>query len=320
MKPFILLIFVWACSKAIEFQNPIDTPVSTGVSKFRATWALFFEDSPRSAPDHSLPIKELRVEDFKEDFKEDYQISWLGHATTLIKFKDKFFITDPVLGERVSPVSWIGPKRFHPLPIKELPELEAVIISHDHHDHLDEKSLLQLNARTKKFITPLKVGQYLESWGIPKEKIIELDWWQSTQLGEVVITCTPARHFSGRGLWGWNQTLWSSWVLKHPERRIYFAGDTGMFEGFKEIGERLGPMDLTLMPMGAYDELWSGIHLFPHEAIEAHAMVKGKKIMPVHWGSFDLSRHAWDEPMEEFKKHLGDTQALIGMPGEVFSF
>lgn len=316
MKLLILLFFVQACTKAMEFQNPIDTPVNTGVSKFRATWALFFEDAPDSRPAGIQPIKPLQVSDFHADF----QVAWLGHATTLLKIKDKFFVTDPVLGERVSPFFWIGPTRFHPLPIKELPPLEAVIISHDHHDHLDERSLRELNARTKKFITPLKVGQYLVDWGIAREKIIELDWWQSTTLGEVVITCTPARHFSGRGLWGWNQTLWSSWVLKHPERTVYFGGDTGMFEGFKEIGARLGPMDLTLMPIGAYDELWSGIHLFPHEALEAHRMVKGRVIMPVHWGSFDLSRHAWDEPIKKFKEHLGDTQALIGLPGEVHSF
>ena len=316
MRHLFFLVLLVACSKSSEFQNPVETPVNTGVSKLYATWALFFEDSPRSAPTERLPIKALKLSDFKGDF----QISWLGHATTLLKFKNQFFLTDPVLGERVSPVSWLGPKRFHELPMKDLPEIEAVIISHDHHDHLDEKSLLQLNSRTKKFITPLKVGDYLIAWGIPQEKVLQLDWWQSTQIGDVTITCTPARHFSGRGLWGWNKTLWSSWVLKHSERAVYFGGDTGMFAGFKEIGEKLGPMDLTLMPIGAYDELWSGIHLFPHEALKAHEMVNGKVIMPIHWGSFDLGRHAWDEPIIEFKKNLGATPALIGLPGEVHSF
>ncbi len=318
MKVFILLILCVACSKGGEFQNPVETPVNTGVSKLYATWALFFADSPDSAPHQELPIKALT----RAQFNQDFQISWLGHATTLIKMKNQFFMTDPVLGERISPFSWIGPKRFHPLPIamNELPHLAAVIISHDHHDHLDQKSLMLLNERTEKFITPLKVGDYLIEWGIPQEKVIQLDWWQTTTIGEVIITCTPARHFSGRGLWGWNKTLWSSWVIQHPERRIFFGGDTGMFAGFREIGERLGPMDLTLMPIGAYDELWSGIHLFPKEALQAHQMVQGKVIMPIHWGSFDLGRHAWDEPINEFKHNLKDTKAFIEVPGEVFAY
>jgi len=319
---FVVFIFLCSCGPERSFENLLPTPVSTGVGKLTATWALFFRDHPESAPRERLPVRALR----SSELTGTHQVSWLGHASVLLKFGADFVLTDPVLGERASPVSWLGPKRFHPLPIAvhDIPPLKAVLISHDHHDHLDEESVRVLAARTDFFVVPLKVGAFLRGWGVPAEKIRELEWWQSVELAGLTITCTPARHFSGRGLWGWNQTLWASFVVGDGKKRVYFGGDTGMFPGFAEIGERLGPVDLAILPIGAYDELWSAIHLFPEEALEAHRLVRGRRLLPMHFGTFDLSRHAWYEPLARLKaaaEAAGEEQALlVGAPGEVFAF
>lgn len=312
----LLLGLVFSCAKPPKFENLVDTPLVTGgVNKLQATWALFFEDDPRSFPDHELPYQKLSLKNLTAEFAA----VWLGHSSILLKLKNEFVLLDPVFSERVTPFQWIGPRRAHPLPInvEELPVLSAVVISHDHHDHLDERTIAQLEKRTKRFFVPLEVGAILQSFGVPKEKITELNWWQEASIDGLKFICTPARHFSGRGLVNWNQTLWASWVIEHPAMKIYFGGDTGFFENFREIGDKHGPFDLNLMPIGAYDVLWSAIHVTPEEAVEAHKMLKAKLMLPVHWATFDLSRHAWDEPRDRFVKAAKDIQYVLPQPGEV---
>lgn len=307
-----------SCQPKPKYYNLVDTPYATGGSNaWSATWALFFEDHPRSFPDHELPIKEINP----NDLSGELSVAWIGHSTVLLKLGDKLILTDPNFGSRSSPFSWIGPKRFSKLPLSldGIPEIDAVVISHDHQDHLDEATIRLLTPKTKMFYVPLDVGSYLLEWDVPKEKIREMNWWDQIKEGELEIICAPSRHFSGRGVLAYNQTLWASWAFKFNQTRVYFSGDTGIFPVFKEIGQRLGPFDLTLLPIGAYDIYWAGIHMTPEEAVEAHMMIDGKMIIPIHWGTFDLSRHAWDEPIIRFKEAAtkGNLNFHVPLPGEI---
>jgi L-ascorbate metabolism protein UlaG (beta-lactamase superfamily) len=178
-----------------------------------------------------------------------------------------------------------------------LPKVDAVLISHDHYDHLDYQTVVELAKQDPLFVVPLGVGAHLEYWGIDPKRIRELDWWQETALGKLRLVATPARHFSGRGL-GADATLWSGWAMIGAERRAYYSGDTAMFEGFQQIGERLGPFDATMIEAGAYDAMWADVHVGPEQAVAAHLAVRGRVLLPVHWGTFDLALHTWVEPME----------------------
>ena len=251
-------------------------------------------------PTEPMPVIQRRAEEFARPPATGLRMTWLGHSTMLIEIDGKRVLTDPVWSDRVSPVSWVGPKRFHepPLPFEELPAIDAVVISHDHYDHLDKETIRLMRDRVPLFVVPLGVGEYLEKWGVQAGKIVELDWWGETDIGGVTLTSTPARHFSGRASVYGCQTLWSGWAVIGPNHRVYYSGDTAMFPGFKEIGERLGPFDATMIEAGAYDALWADVHLGPEQAVDAHQMVRGDLMFPVHWGTFDLANHAWTEPIE----------------------
>ncbi|SHI11239.1 MBL fold metallo-hydrolase [Ferrimonas marina] len=224
----------------------------------------------------------------------------LGHSTILLRLDGDYFLTDPVFVDRASPVQWAGPKRFHApaMALEELPPIKAVVISHDHYDHLDKATVRQLAQTGTHFYTPLGVGQRLVRWGIDAQQVTEMDWWDSVTLGSTELVATPAQHFSGRSLWDRDSTLWASFAFIGSHSRVFFSGDTGYFDGFAEIGERYGPFDLTLMETGAYDEMWSGIHMSPEESVQAHRDLRGKAMIPIHNGTFDLALHAWYEPME----------------------
>jgi L-ascorbate metabolism protein UlaG (beta-lactamase superfamily) len=208
-------------------------------------------------------------------------------------------ITDPVFGERASPVSWAGPQRFHrtPVSIDTLPPLDAVLLSHDHYDHLCRESIVALAKRGVPIVTSLGVGHHLESFGVPHEAIHELDWHESFEVRGLTLTATPAQHFSGRGLLR-NKTLWSSWVLRTGRHRLFFSGDTGLTHEFEAIGRTYGPFDLVMLEVGAFHESWGDIHLGPENALAAFRMLGGGTLLPVHWGTFQLALHAWDEPVE----------------------
>lgn len=227
--------------------------------------------------------------------------TWLGHSTVLLEIDGWRILTDPVWGPRASPLPFAGPKRFQPVPvaIEALPRLDAILISHDHYDHLDYPSIRELAKLRVPFVTSLGVGVHLEAWGIPAERIVELDWWESTRLPRgLTITAAPAHHFSGRSLGDRNATLWSSFVFQGDRHSVYFSGDGGLSPLFAEIGRRLGPFDLTLMEVGAFHPSWGSVHLGPDNALRAWKMLGGGKFLPVHWGTFNLAMHAWDEPAE----------------------
>jgi L-ascorbate metabolism protein UlaG (beta-lactamase superfamily) len=272
-------------------------------------------------PPHKLPVEFLSRDQFRSA-SAGLEAIWLGHSTVLLEIEGRRLLTDPVWAERCSPSSAIGPKRFHPvpLPIAELPPIDAVVISHDHYDHLDMEAVQSLNRQGVKFIVPLGVGAHLEKWGVSPKQFTELDWWEvdSTTVPGLQIICTPARHFSGRGgLYG-NQTLWSSFAILGEEHRVYFSGDSGPFPGFAEIGARCGPFDLTMMKIGAYATDWPDVHINPRQAVEAHKVLQGKRLLPVHWGTFNLAYHDWDEPIEWLLK-LAEEESLeviAPQPGE----
>jgi L-ascorbate metabolism protein UlaG (beta-lactamase superfamily) len=228
--------------------------------------------------------------------------TWLGHSTVLLELDGLRVLTDPVWGERASPSRIAGPKRFQPVPVTvaELPPLDAVVISHDHYDHLDYPTILELAEREVPFFTSLGVGAHLEAWGVPPERIFELDWWERVEVPgqKLAITAAPSQHFSGRGLSSRNATLWSSLVVESARHKVFFSGDTGLTPEYEEIRARLGPFDLVMLEVGAFHPAWGDIHLGPDNAVEALRLLGGGSFLPVHWGTFNLAIHAWDEPAE----------------------
>ncbi len=227
--------------------------------------------------------------------------TWLGHSTVLLEMDGLTILTDPVWGPRASPLSFLGPKRFQPVPVAldALPKLDLVLVSHDHYDHLDYPTIKALARQSVPFVTSLGVGMHLEAWGIAPERITELDWWDSVDLpGGLTITASPAHHFSGRGLGDRNKTLWSSFVFKSQHHSVYFSGDGGLSPLFGEIGRRLGPFDLVMIEVGAFHPSWGAVHLGPDNALEAWAQLGSGKLLPVHWGTFNLAMHPWYQPAE----------------------
>lgn len=280
------------------FHNPVRPRQPSTREMPGLWWRFMFGKSDRTVPPAALPIR--RITRAELDAAADGTLYRIGHSTVLLKLEGGYWITDPVFSERASPVQWAGPRRFHApaIALADLPPLAGVILSHDHYDHLDKASIRTLATRAERFITPLGVGDLLARWGVPKERITQLDWWQSVRAGGLQLTATPAQHFSGRAPFRTNPTLWASWVIETPLQRIFFSGDTGYFAGFREIGERFGPFDLTLLECGAYDPLWEGVHMLPEQSVQAHLDLRGRWMMPIHNGTFDLAFHDWDAPME----------------------
>ncbi len=264
----------------------------------------FFRGGASRAPHVHIPV-ENPLASWSRAAETGLRATWLGHSTVLLEMDGVRVLTDPVFGERVSPVSWAGPRRFHPTPasIADLPELDAVLVSHDHFDHLDYPTIKELARRKVPFYTSLGVGAHLESWGVLGSDIVELDWWEEALLpgGRLSFTATPARHFSGRGA-GANHTAWSSWVLRSARHRVFFSGDTGLTPEFEAIRDRCGPFNLVMLEVGAFHPAWSAIHLGPDNALVAHRMLGGGALLPVHWGTFDLGLHPWDEPIESLTR------------------
>ncbi len=259
-----------------------------------------FGGSDYRFPVSAIPTVSRTAADFLSPPASGLRVTWLGHSTLLLEIDGQRVLIDPVWGERVSPFTFLGPKRFYqpPLALDALPAIDAVVISHDHYDHLDMPTVKALITRDVLFVVPLGVGSHLEHWGVPPARIRELDWWDTTVVGEITLTATPARHFSGRGVNDAGATLWSGWAITTDTHRVYYSGDTSLDEFMAEIGTRLGPFDLTMIEAGAYDALWADVHLGPEQAVRAHQLVRGKVLLPVHWGLFDLALHGWTEPIE----------------------
>lgn len=245
------------------------------------------------------------------------QLTWFGHSTFLLEIEGMNILIDPMFGESPSPLSFAGSKRYSeelPIEIEELPYIDAIILSHDHYDHLDYKSIQKLKEKVGQYYTPLGVGNHLVKWGIASEKIHELNWWEDIEFGGLKLVCTPARHFSGRGLFDRANTLWCSWVITGKKDNIFFSGDSGYDTHFKEIGEKYGPFDISLMECGQYHENWKLFHMMPEETVQASIDLKSKLVLPVHWGAFTLALHDWTEPIERMTKKANELNLPVTIP------
>ncbi|WP_242972986.1 MBL fold metallo-hydrolase [Anaeromicrobium sediminis] len=297
-----------------KFKNIEDTHSMTSTD---LRWIIEYFTSKDTTPNFSVPVENSNLVSYNEDQGDNVKVIWFGHSALLLEINNKKIFLDPMLSEVPAPHPMLGSKRFStnlPMGIDEIPELDAVVISHDHYDHLDYVSIKKLKDKVKMFYVPLGIGAHLKSWGVEETKIVELDWWQEAKFEELTFISTPSRHFSGRGLFNRDSTLWSSWVIKGKDVNIFFSGDSGYSESFKEIGEKFGPFDLTMIECGQYHEAWSKIHMMPEETVKAHIDLKGKLLLPIHWGAFKLSLHPWDEPVERLLKEANSLNVSVTTP------
>ena len=288
-----------------KFLNPVETGVG-GLSMMLKILPLYFKNQEERVP--KIPLGPFRTNSsvYARAPKSGLRVTWFGHSATLVEIDGLRVLIDPMWDERASPARWFGPKRFFALPLRleELPRIDAVVISHDHYDHLGKATIGRLtkldSVRDARWVTSLGVGELLRSFGVKPERIDELDWTNSVVVaGSLKITALPARHFSGRSLANRFETLWSSFVLKSAAHSVYYGADSGLWDGFEEIGKVYGPFDLTMLEIGAYDEMWKHIHMGPDGAAKAFCDMGGQGLlMPVHWGLFDLALHAWRQPIE----------------------
>jgi len=297
-----------------RFRNPVRMH-QMGLLKTLGIMLRFAFDKPKdTVPTQAIPVHAITQQQLLD--APDRSLFRLGHSTVLLKLNGHFWLTDPVFSERASPVQWAGPQRFHqpPIGIEELPPIKGVILSHDHYDHLDYAAVMQLAGKVEHFITPTGVGDRLVGWGIPAAKVRQLGWWQSTQVAGLKLVATPAQHFSGRGMGDRNKTLWASFVIEDRDVRVFFSGDSGYFDGFKAIGDKYGPFDLTMVETGAYDPQWPDVHMQPEESLQAHIDLRGKVMLPIHNGTFDLSLHAWHDPFDRIAQLAAERRLPVATP------
>ncbi|MCK5638738.1 MAG: MBL fold metallo-hydrolase, partial [Flavobacteriaceae bacterium] len=283
-------------------------------------WDRFVEmikGSPNRNPNRKILVEKtdsLEIENHNSDIT---QLTWFGHSAFLLEMDGKKILIDPMLGETPAPHPLLGPKRYSkelPIEIEKLPFIDVIILSHDHYDHLDYGSIQKLKEKVGQYYTPLGVGNHLVEWGVEKEKIHELNWWDSIEIDGIKLVCTPARHFSGRGLFDRATTMWCSWVISGNKDNIFFSGDSGYDTHFKEIGEKYGPFDISLMECGQYHEDWKLYHMMPEETVLASIDLNSNLVMPIHWGAFTLALHDWTDPIERIIKKANELDLQITTP------
>jgi L-ascorbate metabolism protein UlaG (beta-lactamase superfamily) len=301
-----------------QFRNRADTSTAPTLDSGKRALREYREGRGATTPAGPIPL--VSAAPAPDASPTGLHVTWYGHASSLVEIDGARVLIDPVWGERVSPSPLVGPRRLHrpPVAVDALPKIDAIVISHDHYDHLDLPTVRAL-LRTQQapFVVPLGVGAHLERWQVPAERIIELDWSEQVELAGITLTSTAAQHFSGR-LFARDGTLWSSWVLAGPLHKVFYTGDSGYFDGYAAIGEQYGPFDLTLVQVGAYSDAWTSIHMTPEEGVAAHLDVRGGVLVPVHWATFVLAMHPWTEPIDrlwaEAKAH--DVVLAVPRPGE----
>lgn len=272
---------------------------------------------PKLVPKEDLAVIKVAADEILGHTDTAIQLIWFGHSTFLIKIDGKIALIDPVFSQYAAPHSMLGRKRFNsqmPIDIADLPPVDMVLISHDHYDHLDYESIVQLRKKTNRFFVPLGVGSHLEAWEVDKSKIVEMDWWEEKELNGVKVAFTPSRHTSGRGLGDQDATLWGSWILQGKTQSMFYSGDGGYGSHFKEIGNKYGPFDLALMECGQYNKLWKDMHMMPEETAQASLDVKAKTMIPAHWGAFALAMHSWTDPVERVTKKAVELGLPVATP------
>ena len=304
---------------SFDHQNGRDPGAENGLNMTLAdvattTWDFLFNGRDRTPPGR-LPSKPVDLAHLAFTDRDHLSVTWLGHSSLLINIGGHVMLTDPVFEKRVSV---FGPTRFQgdvPLEVDALPEIEVVILSHDHYDHLNKHTVRFLKDKARRFVVPLGVGARIADWGVPRDRIVELDWWDEYRSDpDLMVAATPAQHFSGRGLTDRNRTLWASWVIRTPSRTLFFSGDSGYFDGFKQIGDRYGPFDMTFIECGAYDRSWAAVHMFPEQTVQAHLDLRGNVLHPIHWGTFNLALHPWYEPMQRLSAAAESSQVRVATP------
>lgn len=305
-----------------KFNNQEPTSLNSDLGNVYKMAKEYISAPDDIRPQYPIPVTHPPRELFMDATPEMTRVTWFGHSTIMLEIAGKKILIDPMLGKSASPISWLGPQRYSdalPIEIEALPKIDAVLISHDHYDHLDYGSILELKDKVDKFYVPLGVGAHLLDWGVQIQKIEELNWWESAELGNLTFHATPARHFSGRGLTDQFKTFWNSWVILSPNSKIFFSGDTGYGSHFKEIGIRFGDFDFVMLDSGQYNERWPQVHMFPEEAVQASIDLGSEVIMPIHWGAFTMAMHPWTEPAERVvaeanRRGLFVAAPMIGQP------
>lgn len=298
-----------------KYENWLTTPmIIEGHSMSSVIWK-WINGGEREKPEGEIPGVSLNKHSFQGVPAEGLTVRWLGHSTVLIEVSGRRVLIDPVLNQYASPLPGFT-KRFSNAPARRenLPAIDAVVISHDHYDHLEKETVVFLSKQGAAFFVPAGVGQYLRNWDVPPGQITELSWWEESRFGSLTFICVPARHFSGRGLFDRNETLWAGWIVRSATKSLYYSGDTGYANHFAAIGERYGPFNLTMIKIGAYNDAWPYIHVNPEQAVKAHTELRGKVLLPVHWGTFILALHPWDEPVKRLVKAAKENEVRIITP------
>lgn len=306
------------------FVNLIPTSMDMSFSNILSVMSDYIQGIPNGAPDFTLPVESVDSLSLVDPADAPTQITWFGHSAVLLEIDGLRIFLDPMLGNVPAPHPWMGGNRFYeqlPISIEKLPPIDAVLISHDHYDHLDYGSVKKLKEKVKDFYVPLGVGAHLRRWGVDESAIHELDWWDEAQYQNLKMVFTPSRHFSGRGITDRSTTLWGSWIVQGRNDNIYFSGDGGYGPHFQEIGERYGPFDFAMMECGQYDKRWAQIHMMPEESAQAAVDVQAKLMMPIHWGAFRLALHSWTDPIERVTTKASQLQMPTTTPkvGETFT-
>lgn len=296
-----------------KFVNQTETTMDMPASELPGMMYKFiFPEKNRRPSQDLIPIKPQISYNGKAP-----RLIWFGHSSFLLQINGKNILIDPMFGSVPAPHPLLGNKRFNselPIEIDHLPKIDALILSHDHYDHLDYGSIMKLKDKVDQYYLPLGVGRHFESWGISGENVHEMDWWDEAKVDDILLAFTPSRHFSGRGPADRATTLWGSWVIKSDSSSIYFSGDGGYANHFKTIGEKYGPFDFAMLECGQYNDLWSQIHMMPEETAQAAVDLRAKVSMPIHWGGFTLAMHKWRDPIERFQKKANALNVVTCTP------
>lgn len=306
-------------AQSFEMPGSIPDPAAQTDMGLKSIWDFFFKKGNRF-PAQPLPVIVPDMDDFVSP-STTAKIIWFGHSSLLVRMSGKNILIDPVFSSNASPVPFTV-KRFQkpPLPLSGLPPIDIILISHDHYDHLDMKTIQFFKSKSTRFVVPLGVGTHLKKWGISDERITELDWWEKTVENKIECIAAPAKHFSGRGLFDRNKTLWASWIIRDGNQTLYYSGDSGYGPHFEAIGEKYGPFDLAFIECGQYNKNWRHVHMMPEESAKAYFDLKAKGLFPIHWGAFVLSMHTWHDPADRISIQAETRSINLVTPrlGEIF--
>ncbi|GAB5466570.1 MAG: MBL fold metallo-hydrolase [Candidatus Kapaibacteriales bacterium] len=302
-----------------KFRNSIETNMDMPLHDIWTLLKEYIKGNTESKPETLLPVIKSNELPSTDSL---VKVMWFGHSAFWLQINGKNILLDPMFGDTPSPHPLVGTSRFSdglPIEIANLPAIDAIFFSHDHYDHLDYGSVSKLKDKTTKFFVPLGLKPHLVSWGVNETAIIEMDWWEETSDMGLEIACTPARHFSGRAFLDRFSTLWCSWTIKSNGTSIFFSGDSGYTPQFQEIGEKFGPFDFAMIECGQYNRRWSNIHMMPEETAQVAIDIKARVFMPIHWGSFKLALHDWDDPVKRVTAEAKNLNIPIVTPkmGEI---